>query len=78
MNIPTTIWCVADKNGNVSMTKTYEIAAAKARLWDLEFPCLSPHQVVCYSISLPALVAPSPYTGMPDAIPDATFSAEAP
>lgn len=75
MNIPTEIWTVIDNRGNAIVRSCREVAEMYARLWDREYPRLAPHQVIRYTVALPV----SNTQGSPeDAIPDATFSAEAP
>lgn len=76
MNIPAHIWCIVDKTGSAVSCESYEIAAAKALLWDLQFPTLAPHVTVCYSVCVP--IPKLADTGTPDAIPDATFTSQAP
>lgn len=78
MNIPSHVWVVVDKNGNVTVRKTFEHAQAIAAAWDFEYPSLAPHQVICYSVSVPLLPNIRDDTGLPDALPDPTFTAEAP
>lgn len=74
MNLPQHLWIVVDPAGNITVPKppSRELAFAKAAVYDLEYPSLAPHQVICY-----ALTAPLPNlradTGTSDAVSNPTL-----